>query len=150
MCKGNLPAISRHSHLTYHLPTKFPCLGVPSTVWGAGVDKRVAIPVSVAALLLLILHVSCGMATNQTQKALLLPSRGGRWYVGEQPIPRPGPQEVLVKIISTALNPADWRLVDSPVSDFISAYPFVSGTDGAGIVEEVGEEVTTVKNGDRM
>ncbi len=85
-----------------------------------------------------------------TQKALYLTARAGQWVVGEAPIPRPGPKDVLVKIISAALNPIDWKLVDSPFSSIIHSYPFISGTDGAGTVEEVGADVTTLAKGDRM
>lgn len=56
-----------------------------------------------------------------------------------------------MKIMATALNPVDWKLlVDSFLSSIIQEYPFISGTDGAGIVEEVGAEVTTLKKGDKM
>ncbi|TFK82430.1 GroES-like protein [Polyporus arcularius HHB13444] len=85
-----------------------------------------------------------------TQKALYLTARAGQWVVGEAPIPRPGPKDVLVKIISAALNPIDWKLVDSPFSSIIQSYPFISGTDGAGTVEEVGADVTTLAKGDRI
>ncbi|PIL35339.1 hypothetical protein GSI_02064 [Ganoderma sinense ZZ0214-1] len=90
------------------------------------------------------------MATTATQKALLLPGRAGKWYIGETPIPKPGPQDVLVKVMATALNPIDWKLVDSPYTSIIPEFPFVSGTDAAGIVEEVGAEVTTLKKGDKI
>ncbi|KAI0787324.1 GroES-like protein [Fomes fomentarius] len=90
------------------------------------------------------------MVDIQTQKALLLPSRGGKWTLGEAPIPSPGPQDVLFKVISAALNPIDWKLVDSPFSAIIPEYPFISGTDGAGIVEEVGSEVTSLAKGDKI
>ncbi len=76
--------------------------------------------------------------------------RGGKWTLGEAPIPSPGPQDVLVKVISAALNPIDWKLVDSPFSAIIPEYPFISGTDGAGIVEAVGSEVTSLAKGDKM
>ena len=85
-----------------------------------------------------------------TQKALYLPARAGQWVVGEAPIPRPGPKDVLVQVMSAALNPIDWKLVDSQFSATIQSYPFISGTDGAGIVEEVGAEVTTLAKGDKM
>ena len=99
----------------------------------------------------LVFHVYIrNMATPATQKALLLPARAGKWYVGEVPVPKPGPQDVLVKIMATALNPADWKFVDSFLSAVIQEYPFISGTDAAGIVEEVGAEVTTLQKGDRM
>ena len=90
------------------------------------------------------------MATTATQKALFLPSRAGKWYVGEAPVPKPGPQDVLVKVMATALNPIDWKLVDSQYTSIISEFPFISGTDAAGIVEEVGAEVTTLEKGDKM
>ena len=92
------------------------------------------------------------MAIMTTQKAVLLPSRGGQWTLGEAPIPSPGgPQEVLVKVMSAALNPIDWKLVDSPFSALlVPEYPFISGTDGAGIVEEVGAEVKAFAKGDKM
>ena len=91
------------------------------------------------------------MATTTTQKALYLPESGGKWYVGEAPVSKPGPQDVLVKVLATALNPVDWKLVSDPfLTSLIQEYPFISGTDGAGIVEEVGEEVTTLKKGDKM
>ncbi|TBU25010.1 GroES-like protein [Dichomitus squalens] len=90
------------------------------------------------------------MAHLATQKALLLPARAGKWYVGDAPIPRPGPQDVLVKVLAAALNPIDWKLVDSPFTALIPEFPFISGTDGAGIVEEVGLEVTTLQKGDKI
>ena len=90
------------------------------------------------------------MVSLTTQKALLLPARAGKWYVGEATIPRPGPQDVLVKVLAAALNPIDWKLVDSPFTAIIPEFPFISGTDGAGIVEEVGSEVTTLEKGDKM
>ena len=58
--------------------------------------------------------------------------------------------EVLVKAIRAALNPIDWKIVDSYHTDIIPAYPFVAGQDGAGIVEQVGEEVVSVQPGDNM
>lgn len=83
-----------------------------------------------------------------TQKALLLPAKQGKWELGESPIPKPGPDEVLVKIIATALNPVDWKI--QVLGYFASEFPFISGTDAAGIVEEVGEQVTDRAKGDRM
>ncbi|KAI0366166.1 GroES-like protein [Pilatotrama ljubarskyi] len=82
------------------------------------------------------------------QKALVLPSKHGEWTVTELPIPDPGPKDVLVKILATALNPVDWKVqvYGFPVTD----YPHVGGTDGAGIVEAVGQEVTTFVKGDRV
>ncbi|KAI0715791.1 GroES-like protein [Cerioporus squamosus] len=85
-----------------------------------------------------------------TQKALYLTARAGEWVVGEAPFPRPGPKDVLVKVLLAALNPVDWKIVDSQFSAFIPSYPFISGSDGAGIVEEVGADVTTLVKGDKI
>ena len=85
-----------------------------------------------------------------TQKALYLSSRAGQWSVGDALIPSPGPRDVLVKIQAAALNPLDWKIVDSKYTALAQEWPFISGTDGAGIVEEVGPEVTTLAKGDRM
>ena len=83
-----------------------------------------------------------------TQKALLLPIKQGNWELGESPIPTPGPSEVLVKIMAAALNPVDWKI--QKLGYFASDFPFISGTDAAGIVEEIGAEVTTLAKGDKM
>ncbi|CDO74506.1 hypothetical protein BN946_scf184979.g61 [Trametes cinnabarina] len=90
------------------------------------------------------------MVAIKTQKALLLPAENGQYAVGEAPIPSPGPKEVLVKVISAALNPIDWKIAIPPFSGIIPEYPFITGTDGAGEVLEVGEEVTTLKKGDKI
>ncbi|OSC97725.1 GroES-like protein [Trametes coccinea BRFM310] len=91
------------------------------------------------------------MATIKTQKALLLPAEGAQYTVGEAPVPRPGAKEVLVKVISAALNPIDWKIAIPPFSSaLIPEYPFITGTDGAGEVVEVGGEVTSLKAGDRI
>ncbi|CDO74508.1 hypothetical protein BN946_scf184979.g63 [Trametes cinnabarina] len=90
------------------------------------------------------------MAAIKLQKALLLPAERGQYVVGEVPVPRPGPKEVLVKVISAALNPVDWKIVFPPYSAFIPGYPFITGTDGAGEVVEAGEDVTNLQVGDKI
>ncbi|KAI0351756.1 GroES-like protein [Trametes cingulata] len=82
------------------------------------------------------------------QKALYLPQKQGQWKLGEFPVPTPGPGEVLVKVISAALNPADWKIQTYGV--FINDYPYISGADGAGIVEDVGQGVTDRQKGDKI
>ena len=83
-----------------------------------------------------------------TQKALILPKKFGEWTLGEIPVQKPGPKELLVKVSATALNPVDWKIKE--YGFFVSEYPWVGGTDGAGIVEQVGSEVTNVAKGDKM
>ena len=90
------------------------------------------------------------MSSSATQKALLL-SAEKTYYVGETPVPTPGPLEVLVKIEATALNPIDWKVTGGPrFSAIISKYPHVCGFDGAGVVQRVGSEVASLVEGDNM
>lgn len=88
------------------------------------------------------------MSTAKTQKALLLPSEGAQWQLGESPIPSPGPKDVIVKIAATALNPVDWKV--RTITFLISGYPFIGGSDGAGTIEEVGSEVSNFTKGDKV
>ena len=85
-----------------------------------------------------------------TQKALCITGKNAPLTVGDVPLYEPGPNEVLVKVISTALNPIDWKIHKGPYDFFAKTYPFVLGLDGAGIVEKVGAEVTNVAKGDKM
>ncbi|EJD07034.1 GroES-like protein, partial [Fomitiporia mediterranea MF3/22] len=54
----------------------------------------------------------------------------------------------LEKIHATALNPADWKRRE--FNFFVPAYPVIFGTDSAGTVEEVGEDVQGFAKGDRV
>jgi len=67
----------------------------------------------------------------------------------ELPDPTPGPSEVLVRVHAVGVNPYDtymraggYALSPEP--------PYVPGADAAGVVEEVGHEVTGVRPGDRV
>ncbi|KAH8880616.1 GroES-like protein [Thozetella sp. PMI_491] len=61
-------------------------------------------------------------------------------------IPKPGPKEVLVKVVATGLNPKDWKWVRG--RDETGALN--AGDDIAGIVEAVGSDVFEYKAGDRV
>ncbi|OBZ79326.1 Protein TOXD [Grifola frondosa] len=82
------------------------------------------------------------------QKALFLQAKHGHFVVGTREVPAPAAGEVLVKVEATALNPVDWKI--QKYGGFITDYPAVLGEDAAGIVEEVGEGVTSFKKGDRV
>ena len=83
-------------------------------------------------------------------KALLLEGKGkvSEMKVGNIQKPHPAKGEILVKIKATALNPVDYKTGNGGNPSW--TYPHVLGLDSAGVVEEVGEEVTTVKVGDRV
>ncbi|TEB33480.1 GroES-like protein [Coprinellus micaceus] len=48
--------------------------------------------------------------SSQTQKALILNKKQGDFVISTVPVPKPGKDEVLVKIVSSALNPVDWKI----------------------------------------
>ncbi|EIW57188.1 GroES-like protein [Trametes versicolor FP-101664 SS1] len=90
--------------------------------------------------------------TTATQKALVLPAPGKKYIVGETAIPRPGPNDILVKLHAVGLNPVDWKvaLPEFASLGLVPEYPFTPGSDGAGVVVEVGTNVSNFKKGDRV
>ena len=63
--------------------------------------------------------------------------------------PAPGPGEVLLAIHAAALNRLDlWVLQGWP--NLKLKLPHIMGSDGAGVVVEVGDDVTRFKKGDRV
>jgi S-(hydroxymethyl)glutathione dehydrogenase/alcohol dehydrogenase len=64
-------------------------------------------------------------------------------------IDRPWGREVLVRTVATGVCHSDLHVVDG-VGRFPLDRPIVLGHEGAGIVEAVGAEVTTVKPGDHV
>jgi NADPH:quinone reductase-like Zn-dependent oxidoreductase len=63
-------------------------------------------------------------------------------------IPKIKPNEVLIRVEAAAYNYNDlWAIYGEPIK---VPMPHISGSDAAGVVEEVGELVTTLKKGDRV
>ncbi|KAK3356884.1 chaperonin 10-like protein [Lasiosphaeria hispida] len=61
-------------------------------------------------------------------------------------IPKPGPDEVLIKVVAAGLNPKDWKFTKKlDESNAANA-----GDDIAGVVESVGSTVFEYKKGDRV
>jgi S-(hydroxymethyl)glutathione dehydrogenase/alcohol dehydrogenase len=70
----------------------------------------------------------------------------GRLAIREVELADPGPAEVLVKITATAVCHSDLNTLNDPAS----VVPQVLGHEGAGIVVETGDQVTTCQVGDRV
>jgi len=67
----------------------------------------------------------------------------------DMPVPKPGPNDVLVKVKAAACNYNDlWARRGLPGVTII--LPHISGSDASGIVEQVGSAVTNVKVGDEI
>ncbi|KAI0747048.1 GroES-like protein [Daedaleopsis nitida] len=71
-----------------------------------------------------------------TQKALLVPTpkHPGK-LVADWPVHTPGPEQTLIQALTIP---------------FMNDYPFICGHDGAGVVEDIGSEVTNVAKGENL
>jgi NADPH:quinone reductase len=67
----------------------------------------------------------------------------------EIPTPRPGAGQVLVKVHASGVNPYDTYMRNGTYA-VRPPLPYTPGSDGAGVVEAVGEGVGQVKVGDRV
>ena len=86
-----------------------------------------------------------------TQKALIIPAEKESFkLVTDWPVPQPSPTDVLVKLVSVALNPVDAFVQAQGIPGLVPGYPCVVGFDGAGTVEEVGADVANVVKGDKV
>ena len=66
--------------------------------------------------------------------------------------PVPAPDEILLKVLASGVNLVDCVIRSGTNENFKSLLklPLILGCDAAGIVEEVGTEVTTFKKGDQV
>ena len=69
--------------------------------------------------------------------------------VGEMADPEPGPGEVKVRVISSGVNPSDWKRRQGLTRriDFPRVIP---NQDGAGTIEQVGEGIQASRMGERV
>jgi NADPH:quinone reductase len=84
-------------------------------------------------------------------KAILVREFGGPEVLKleEVPTPRPAAGQVLVRIHGAGVNPYD-TYMRAGVYAIKPTPPFTPGSDAAGVVEAIGEDVTKVKPGDRV
>jgi NDMA-dependent alcohol dehydrogenase len=79
--------------------------------------------------------------------AAVLWERRGRWSVEPIELDPPGPQEVLVELHASGLCHSDEHIV---TGDMPFRLPCVGGHEGAGVVLEIGSQVTSVAPGDHV
>ncbi|KLU81757.1 zinc-binding oxidoreductase CipB [Magnaporthiopsis poae ATCC 64411] len=87
----------------------------------------------------------------QNMGAFLVAAKARPLDVREAPYPVPGPGEIVVKNAAVALNPIDY--IKQSLGNFLYShikYPFITGCDVAGVVVDVGPDVTRFKVGDRV
>lgn len=83
-----------------------------------------------------------------THKAAVLPAKFATLEVQQLTTPKPGPGLLLIKTLSAAFNPVDYKI--QKTGRFFDTFPRVIGGDVAGTVEAIGDGVTTFKPGDRV
>lgn len=66
----------------------------------------------------------------------------------ELPTPEPNEKELLVKVKATSINPYDIQLRE--YADLKNKYPFILGGDVSGVVEKIGKNVRSFKEGDEV
>lgn len=71
--------------------------------------------------------------------------------IGQAHTPDPRPGEVVVRVEAAGINPLDVKIIAGYVQQaFPIDFPYVPGSDIAGVVERVGTEVTDLQPGDRV
>lgn len=84
-------------------------------------------------------------------KAWLIESAGDidKMFWGDIPDVHAENGQIVIKVMSTALNPVDYQVIESSGNKNWS-YPHYAGVDVAGVVTEIGDNVTNFKIGDAI
>lgn len=92
-------------------------------------------------------------AQAKTMKAVRFHAFGGPEVLRYEDVPRPDAEagEVLVRIHAAGVNPIDWKVRSGYMKEmFQGMLPMIPGVDMAGVVEEVGGDITGFKAGDEV
>lgn len=82
-------------------------------------------------------------ATSDMMKAVGFRPSSQTLAVEYVTVPKPGPKQILVKVQTVALNSVDGMNVDHPIA---LQDMRVVGTDFAGVVERIGEDLESLKD----
>jgi NADPH:quinone reductase len=66
------------------------------------------------------------------------------------PVPRPGPREVLIAVHAAGVGVWDAKIRDGTWAEDDVRFPLILGTDGAGVIVEMGDRVRRFHLGDRV
>lgn len=84
-------------------------------------------------------------------RAITIESFKGSPALREVPTPQVGPNEVLVRVRASSVNPLDGGIAAGMLKDMLEhEFPVTLGRDFAGVVEQVGEGVSSVAVGDEV
>ena len=69
----------------------------------------------------------------------------------EAPRPKPGEDEVLIRVFASSVNPFDCAVRAGYLNSYFNyILPLIPGTDVSGVIEKVGANVTDLKTGDEV
>lgn len=71
--------------------------------------------------------------------------------IEDAPLPTLNPDDVLIRVVATSVNPVDWKIRKGYLKSMIPYdMPLIMGWDVSGIVEQTGPAVTRFKPGDAV
>lgn len=86
-------------------------------------------------------------------KAIIMNQYGESEELVETELSKPeiNPDQVLIEMHATAINPIDWVMRSGYMAESMPVeFPFILGWDAAGVIAEVGQDVTQFKVGDEV
>ncbi|WP_077624885.1 NADP-dependent oxidoreductase [Sediminibacillus massiliensis] len=86
-------------------------------------------------------------------KAIVIENYGSAEELVEKEVPMPelNDKQVLVELHATSINPIDWKLREGYLKEMLPfEFPIILGWDAAGIVKDVGADVSDFQIGDRV
>ena len=86
-------------------------------------------------------------------KAVVINQYGSKEELVEQEVntPKAEANQVVVKLEATSINPIDWKLREGYLKQMFDwEFPIILGWDAAGVISEIGSNVTKWKVGDRV
>ena len=92
----------------------------------------------------MIVLVLANSSSENTMKAAVLRAPNQPLEIEEVQISKPGPREVLVRPVAAGVCHSDLHFMDG---SYPYALPTILGHESAGVVEQVGADVTYVKKG---
>jgi hypothetical protein len=88
-------------------------------------------------------------AQPRTQNALLVAQDRKYLLIPQFPVPSElGPEEVMIRNYATGLNHIDWKSVN--YNFCLPELPWITGREMAGVIDQVGSNVTSLKPGDQV
>jgi NADPH:quinone reductase-like Zn-dependent oxidoreductase len=89
---------------------------------------------------------------QSTMKAVLIHEYGGPEVLKyeDAPLPTINPDDVLVKVFATSVNPIDWKVREGHRKGLERKFPIILGWDVSGVIEKVGSEVDYYKVGEEV